>query len=204
MKNFKKIAVLSSVLVGSAVAQDSEQGLDSLLIDKFDQAIYQPVDKTAADYIDQKSYGNGNYYLFYAASSATSAFDAEYSYQGSGCIYKTSGIGHFEMPLQIPDGHAIKGFRYYWYDNDHNTSSFSYAGLIKFDGAGDVTELLNIRSTNTSDYGSFYAVIQDSNGNAEPHTVDNDTGSYVIRFYSGGTDNKIRMCGVRLYIDSTP
>lgn len=202
MKNFKKIAVLSSILMGSAMAQDSEQGLDSQPIDELNQAMYQPVDKNAADYIDQKTYGSGDYYLFYAASGATSIHDSEYSYGGAGCVYRTSGDRYFDMPLQIPDGHAIYGFRYYWYDNDN--SAISNAALLKYNGEGDVETLLTVVSTDTSGYGNSYDDIQNSSGVAEPHTVNNRTGSYVIRFSSDGTDEKIKICGVRLFIDSTP
>lgn len=203
MKNFKKIAVLSSILMGSAMAQDSEQGLDSQSIDEFDQAMYQPVDKNAADYIDQKAYGNGYYYLSYTASGATSMYDSEYSYASGACVYQTSGgNGYFDMPLQIPDGHAIIGFRYYWYDNDN--SAISNANLFKFNGAGTIDGLLTIESTDTSGYGDNYATIKNSSGVAEAHTVNNFTGSYVIRFYAGGTDNNTRICGVRLFINSTP
>lgn len=205
MKIFKKIAVLSSILVGSAMAQDSEPELDSQAIDQFDEAIYQSVDKNAADYIDQKSYGGGNYYLFYAASGATSINNMDYSYSGSGCVYNTItsiGSAFFDMPLQIPDGHAIRGFRYYWYDNGSGASS--NAQLIKFDGAGGNEYLLTVVSSDTSGYGDRYANILNSSGVATPHIVDNHSGSYVVRFYTNGNNNNIRICGVRLFINSTP
>lgn len=205
MKNLKKLIVLGSMFIGSAIAQDLEQELD-LPFTNLDQIMYQ-----AADYIDQqqsfqKAYGNGIYFLSYPASGATAVRSTtEYLPAGSNCVYKvSSGSSYFDMPLQIPPGHAIVGFRYYWYDLSN--TAHSTATLLKFDGSGGFSNLLEVQSTDTTGYGSRLGYVRDGSNNLAPHTVNYSNGSYVIRFGSSPSaiGTPIQMCGVVLFINSTP
>lgn len=209
MKKLKQMAALGGLLMGSGVvvAQDTYHELEDPALAEANQSLlYQVPNKNAQDESDLKAFGSGFYYLFLSASGATEISTAEgYAYAGSGCMRATTGLKDLDVAVQIPDGHQINGFRYYWYDNDTNADTRAY--LYKFSDTGSVMSLgsaTTVTSTDTSGYGSAYQQLEDSNGDFAPHTVDNSTGSYVIRFYSRETDNKIRMCGVRIAIYTNP
>lgn len=199
MKKLKQMAALGSLLVGSGVvvAQDSIEELDSSLVE-IDHSMYQTFDKKTEDEAEQKAFGSGDYFLFLSASGATKLNSSTaYTYTGAGCIRPTAAATYeaFDMSVQIPDGHRIRGFRYYWYDND--SSANSTANLFKFDDNGDPVMLSSQQvSADSSGYGNAY------NGFSTPHTVNNSDGSYVIRFETTTANANIRMCGVRLFISS--
>lgn len=209
MKKLKQMAALGGLLMGSGVvvAQDTYHELEDPALAEANQSLqYQVPNKNAQDESDLKAFGDEYYYLFLAASGATETSTAQgYTYGGFGCMRATTGAKHLDVAVQVPDGHQINGFRYYWYDNDTNADTRAF--LFKFNDTGSVISLgstTTVISTDTSGYGSAFQQLEDSSGNFAPHTVDNSTGSYVIRFYSRETDNKIRMCGVRIAIFANP
>lgn len=151
------------------------------------------------DYLSTKTYGdvNGEYFIYLPASGA-SPYDKEstFGYSGAGCIYRNTPSGSwYELQLQMPDGHEIIGFRYYY--SDSNASS-STAFLYTVDNTGSKTDELSISSTGNAGYGSVY--------NVTPATmlVDNANYRYNIRMYSSENGSNQKICGVRLYMDSTP
>ena len=100
--------------------------------------------------------------------------------------------GDFDINLQLPDGHIIQGFRYYWNDTDADSTT---ARLWKFNGLGATSSLLAISSTGDTGYGQNYVALTGGD-----HVVDNTTGSYILRFDGSGTGFTQRMCGVRLFM----
>lgn len=104
--------------------------------------------------------------------------------------------GDFDVNLQLPDGHQILGYRYYWFDV---SASSSRASLFQFDGAGGTTLLGNNDSTGDSGFGESYLNLL-----ADNIIVNNYNGSYTIRFNSNEDGNDQRMCAVRLFMDSDP
>ncbi len=141
------------------------------------------------------------YYLFLGASGASiTDSDPSYQYSGSGCMHMISDQepqGDFDLDLQIPDGHQIISFRYYFYDGDQSASS---AQLYKFNGQGGSTPIDQAVSTGNSGYGNVLNTL----GGTLNHIVDNSTGYYVLRFQAFAAGTSQRMCGVRFYIDPTP
>ena len=143
----------------------------------------------------EKGFGSGIYYLFIAPSSGSVNHSTlDYTYGGAGCMYTSSSHtdGDFDVNLQLPDGHSINGFRYFWNDTD---TGFSTARLWKFNGAGGVIDLLSISSTGDTGFGSAFDTVVNY-----PHVIDNTTGSYVIRFTGSGSGSTQEICGVRLAI----
>ncbi len=140
----------------------------------------------------EKGFESGTYSLFFAASGASANGSAlDYTYGGGGCMYQNSTIsdGDFDMNLQLPDGHFIRGYRYFWNDT---TASSSNAALFQFDGQGGLTVLENHSSTGDTGFGSFF---EDFPGG--DILVDNTAGAYVIRFNSSENGPGQEMCGVR-------
>lgn len=197
MKKIKQMAALGSLLIGSGVvvAQDVFDEFEDPALAEANQSLYQEADKNPEDDSNRKAFGNGYYSLFLPASGATEINTSEgYRYIGGGCMRATTGAKSLDMAVQIPDGHRIHGFRYYWYDND--SSAVSDATLYKFNDIGGSMLLGQMASSdNVPGYNSGYR-------NIANHIVDNSTGSYVIRFYSSAANSNIRMCGVRLSISA--
>ncbi len=150
----------------------------------------------AEDMMIEKGFGTGNYRVLIAASGSSANYSTvDYTYGGGGCMYTSNNLqdGDLDINLQLPDGHTLLGFRYYWNDTDAGSST---ARLWKFDGLGGTTNLLNITSTGDTGFGSFYTALTGGD-----HVIDNSTGAYVIRF-DGGAGNTQEMCAVRLFIAS--
>jgi hypothetical protein len=151
------------------------------------------------DYISTKTYGEANgYYYVYLPASGASPYDksSTYVYGGSGCIYRNTPSGSwYELQLQMPDDHQLIGFRYYYSDN---SASQSTAFLYTVDNSGNYVSELSISSTGNSGYGTIYNVM--------PTTmlVDNFNYRYTLRFYSSENSSNQEICGVRLFMDSTP
>ncbi|KAA3638312.1 MAG: hypothetical protein DWP95_12915 [Proteobacteria bacterium] len=150
------------------------------------------------DYLATKTYGepSGNYGV-YLPASGTSPYSKSMTsiYGGAGCIYRNSPSGFYDLQLQLPDGHEIHGFRYYFYDS---SAASSTAYLYTVDNSGIFSSELTIVSTGDTGYGSVYA------GLPTTTLVDNYNYTYSIRFYSGETGGNQEICGVRLFMDSTP
>ena len=150
----------------------------------------------AEDMVIEKGFGTGFYYALIPASGGSANYSTvDYTYGGGGCMYTSNSLvdGDLDINLQLPDGHTLLGFRYYWSDTDAGSSD---ATLYKFNGLGSVTNLLNIASTGDTGFGSLY-----ENLSGGDHVIDNSTGAYVIRF-DGGSGNTQEMCGVRLFFES--
>lgn len=153
------------------------------------------------DYMPEKTYesGNGLYYLFLSGSSATPYTSSTVSkYGGAGCVYSpnsSSNSKQYHIQLQIPSGHEIKGFRYYYYDN---STDKTFASLYTIDFDGSYSDKQVVYSSGNSGYGSIYKSLP------EKLFAYNFRYKLGVRFVTyDGTSNQ-RFCGVRLWIDSTP
>lgn len=189
MKKYKCLAaitLLSLSSIGLCDTQDRDTGTENL--DSIN-AIHHPGE-------DQlKDFASGTYYVFVSAAGATAIRNEDtFDYSGSGCIYETGDSGaFFDVNLQLPDGHLIRGYRYYYYDG---SASSSNTILFQFHGDGTFTSIHDIVSSGDTGYGNIYEVL--SGGN---HVVNNANGAYVIRFNSSEAGNNQRLCGVRLFMD---
>lgn len=148
------------------------------------------------DYL--KTYGEplGSYFVYLPASGITPySKSSTAAYGGAGCIQRSSSSGYYDLQLQMPDGHEIKGFRYYYSDS---SASSSTAFLYTIDNTGTFSNELSITSTGDTGYGAIYASM--------PATtlVDNFNYRYGIRFSTGETGSNQIICGVRLWMDSNP
>lgn len=201
MKNkyMKSMALLSLAATGMVQAQESEMGvgIDNGSLDSINSINHSP---DAPDMQLNKGFGTGNYYVWVSASGASSNHSAlNYSYAGGGCMRQDSAgqsNGDFDINVQLPDGHQILGFRYYWYDA---SASDSRASLFQFDGLGSLTLFGNNDSTGDTGFGEFYLDLSGDN-----IIVDNFSGSYTIRLNSNEDGNNQRVCAVRLFMDADP
>jgi hypothetical protein len=150
------------------------------------------------DYLPTKTYGAtfGEYYVYLPTSGITPySKSSTAAYGGAGCIQRSSSSGYYDLQLQMPDGHEINGFRYYYSDS---SASSSTAFLYTIDNTGTFSNELSITSTGDTGYGTIYASM--------PATtlVDNFNYRYGIRFSTGETGSNQKICGVRLWMDSNP
>jgi len=198
-KYMKSMALLSLATVGITQAQESEMGvgIEHGNLDSINSINHSP---NAPDLMTEKGFGSGSYRVFLAASGASSTYSVtDYAYAGGGCmrVDGNGGIdGDFDLNFQLPDGHQILGYRFYWYDA---SASNSNAYLFKFDGAGGLTLLGNNASTGDTGYGEAYLDLS-----ADNLIVSNFDGAYTIRFTSGEDGNDQRVCAVRLFVDADP
>ena len=201
MKNkyIKSMALLSLVAAGTVQAQESElaTGMSHQSLDSINSIDYSP---NAPDVMQQKGFGSGTYYVWVAASGASATSSAlDYSYSGGGCMQQDGNSqldGDLDVNVQLPDGHQVLGFRYYWNDNSASSSS---AILWQFDGLGSVNNFGTNTSTGDTGTGSFYLDLS-----ADNIIVNNAAGSYTIRFNSNENGSAQEMCAVRLFMDADP
>ncbi len=199
-KYLKSIALISLATTSISFAQpegsEREAGVHYQTLDGLNKVI----DINAPDYLPNRGFGTGNYYLFLGASGAASTDSAlDYSYGGGGCMQVDGASvanGDFDMAVQLPDGHQILGYRYYWFDN---SASSSQAQLFYFDGTGGFSFWDANVSTGDTGYGDGYV-----NVDTENVIVDNFGGYYVVRFRSDEDGSNQRICGIRFFIDSDP
>lgn len=187
------IAILVAMVSTSISAQSTAAEEVTNLTDQF---TISKVKYQAEDERNDKSF-NGFYYLNIAASGSTPTDTAgDYSYNNSGCIYENNLTSSYDVNLHLPDGHRIAGLRYYFKDGD---ASSSYAFLMRMDGDGTYSQLVQVESTGDSgNYSSEYEALSTS------HYVNNAEYFYVLRFNSGQTGSSQSMCGARLWIEATP
>lgn len=189
-KNKILITMLSTMVVGASMAQEEADGQVGTYMQTMDSVTKPtPLDGRT----NEKGFDAGLYYLFFSASGASPNGSAlDYTYSGAGCMHQNNSIanGDLDVNLQLPDGHSIRGYRYYWYDS---SASSSNAILFQLDGQGGLTTLDNYESTGDTGYGSEY-----NNLTGGDHVVNNTNGAYVIRFNSNEDGNTQRMCGVRI------
>ncbi len=134
------------------------------------------------------------YYLYFSASTAAPISQtAGKTYSSAGCVYN-SATGSLDVSLQLPDGHTIKGFRYFW---DDASASSTSAAMITYDGAGGFTTLDTLQSTGDTGFGSFY---QDLPGGDV--VVNNATTAYSFRFFNSEAGFAQKMCGVRVAMEA--
>lgn len=130
------------------------------------------------------------YYLYFPASvGAPISQTADKAYWGAGCVYMGASSG-LDVSLQLPDGHSIRGFRYFW---DDNSAGSTAAVLFDFDGAGGFTNIHRVDSTGDTGFGSDYQNL--AGGDV---VVDNWNNAYTIRFTTNEGNSSQRMCGVRI------
>ena len=130
------------------------------------------------------------YYLYFNASSAAPISQtAGKTYFGAGCVYN-SATGSLDASLQLPDGHTIRGFRYYW---DDASASSTSAAMITYDGAGGFTTLNTIQSTGDTGFDSVYENLPGGDV-----VVNNATTAYSFRFFNSEAGSAQKMCGVRV------
>lgn len=199
-----KLGITSGLLVTglgfSQTALEDELMLQpgESLLDSSWRSEFKPSPKDL-DYISTKTYGEANgYYYVYLPASGASPYDksSTYVYSGSGCIHRNTPSGSwYELQLQMPDDHQLIGFRYYYSDS---SASSSTAFLYTIDNTGTFSNELSITSTGDTGYGAIYASM--------PATtlVDNFNYRYTLRFYSSENSSNQEICGVRLFMDSTP
>lgn len=189
----KSMAWMAAMVSTSISAQST---VPDKVIDATNQVTITKVAYQAEDERTDKSF-NGYYYLNIAASGSTPTDTAgDYSYNNSGCIYENNLTSSYDVNLHLPDGHRIAGLRYYFKDGD---ASSSYAFLMRMDGDGTYSQLVQVESTgNSGNYSSEYEALSTS------HYVNNAEYFYVLRFNSGQTGSSQSMCGARLWIEATP
>lgn len=184
------LSMLSTMVVGASMAQEEADGQVGTYMQTMD-SVTKP---TPLDgHTNEKGFDSGLYYLFFSASGASSnGSTLDYTYEGGGCMSQNNSIlnGDLDVNLQLPDGHSIRGYRYYWYDT---SASSSAASLFQMDGQGGFTLIDSYDSTGDTGYGSFYSNLTDGD-----HVVNNTNGAYVIRFNSNENGSGQRMCGVRI------
>lgn len=184
------VALSQSALDDELILQPGESLLNTDWSSKFKDNPDDP------DYL--KTYGepSGYYYVYLPASGITPYSKSSVAGYGSaGCIQRSSPTGYYDLQLQMPDGHEIKGFRYYYFDN---STSSSNAFLYTVDNSGNLSSQLSITSTGDTGYGTIYANMPTTT------LVSNFSYKYSIRFSTGETGSNQRICGVRLFMDSTP
>ncbi|HOE34160.1 MAG TPA: hypothetical protein PLG84_03605 [Anaerolineaceae bacterium] len=130
------------------------------------------------------------YYDFSAgATLRPRASLTNWAYWGGGCIYPSKGNDLFTLPLNLPQGSRIDYLRLFFYDASASVDGSAWITI--YDGAGDVTDLINVDSAGSAGYG--YAVSPYLG-----HVVDNVNYAYVLNYANGTTGSSIRLCGLRV------
>ncbi len=186
---FKSIAIGLLATSGLVSAQDYDAGNPVNHIN--DPSDIKNIPFSTDGHSNEKGFVPGAiYYLYLNASSASPiSQSAGKTYFSAGCVYN-SATGSMDMSLQLPDGHTIRGFRYYW---DDSSASSSSAAMISYDGAGGFTTLNTLQSTGDTGFDSAYENLPGGDV-----VVDNETSGYSIRFFNGEAGSTQRMCGVRI------
>ena len=199
-KFIKSVAMVSLAISGASFAQEEGSDRESGVYYQTLDGLSKTKDPNSLNNGENKGFDDTGYFVFLGASGAVSTNSGmDYSYVGGGCMRANSGTasnGDFDLDLQLPDGHQIEGYRYYWYDDN---ASSSQVQLFKFDGSGGITFWDANVSTGDTGYGNEYL-----NLFSENIIIDNSTGYYVFRFSTNEEGNNQRMCGVRLYIITNP
>lgn len=186
------VAILTAMVSNSVSAQST---VTDKVIDATDQFTVTKVEYQDADESSNKNF-SGNYYLNLAASGSEINIAADdYVYAQGGCIYFDTNAGFLEINLHMPDGHRIRGVRYYYKDS---SIGFSRAQLYIAPSTGSFSSLVNVDSTgNSGTYASEYEDLPST------HFVNNAENAYVMRLYTNNTGTDQQMCGVRLFM-TTP
>ena len=190
--SIKSMAWMAAMVSTSVSAQST---VPDEVINVTDQFTITKVNYQDADEMSDKSF-SGNYYLNLAASGSELNISADdYAYASEGCIYFDTNPGFLEINLHLPDGHRIRGVRYYYKDNDTNSSR---AQLYIAPSDGSFSALHSVDST--GDSGTYASEYEDL---PSVHFVNNAENAYVMRLYTTATGTNQQMCGVRLFM-ATP
>ncbi len=131
-----------------------------------------------------------DHYLFIAGSALTPRNGSTtVTYSGAGC---TTSSDWLTTDLQLPHGSTLYGVRTYYYDNAA-TGSLQTA-VTRYDGQGDLTDLLLTTLPHGTGYANRYELLPTA------EVINNIGYSYVL-LVRPGTDTRI--CGLRVFY-STP
>ena len=109
---------------------------------------------------------------------------------GGGCIYAPSGSTStwWNLPLTLPQGAEVTGFRMYF--NDTATSD-SYSYFTIYDLFGNVIDEWGTASFGDTGTGFSNATFS--------HVIDYDVYSYVMNWRPGALGSAQQLCGFRIY-----
>lgn len=105
-------------------------------------------------------------------------------------------MDNFDLQLQIPIGHEIRGFRFYYYD-DNASSSTAQLYTINI-GDGSYTSELLTNSVGDGGYNNHYTSLSPN------YLLVTGSRRYSLRLGSNEQGSNQRLCGVRLLINATP
>jgi len=127
-----------------------------------------------------------SHYLFIAGSALTPRDSSStVTYPGAGCTTVSSAL---TTDLQLPHGSTLVGVRTFYYDNAAAGSVVTW--VTRYDGMGDLTDLLSATLVHSTGYNNAYATLP------TPEVINNTSYAYVLTVNTGtGT----RICGLRVY-----
>ncbi len=158
------------------------------------------IDHKDPAYLADKSYVAGTYTIFYPASGFSPINShTELTYHSAGCSYRSTAnaiYDDFDLQLQIPVGHEIRGMWFYYYSD---TASTSNASLYTINGSdGSYTLESWTTSIGDSGYNNHYTSL------SPDYLLISNSKSYSLRLGTSEQGSSQRLCGIRLLINATP